>query len=157
MDIPKTDVGGSNRGPGAGPQRGSGFTRGFQARQPNAPASRASEKWCQSQKSDGKTRGPLDRGTASRLSNSQLCLSWAYDGAFSLRKYLCDAAGELFRTRRPDARHFASTDQAEPAACCSTRPRSGPALQPGGSRDPRRQAYSGRGGPDCDGLCRPPV
>src|SRR5260370_6226028 len=132
MDIPKQmseDRIGGQRLPR---KEGSGFNRGFQARQPNAPASRRLRKMATSQKSDGKTK-------ALRIGAPQpdcLIPAHAYleghDGAFSLRKYLCGAAGELFRPRRADARHLPKADQAEPAARGSSRPRSGPALQPGG-------------------------
>ena len=50
-----------------------------------------------------------------------------------------------------------AADQAEPAAGGPSRPRSGPARQPGRRRNPRRQPHARRRRPDRDGLCRPPV
>src|SRR5450631_4248078 len=75
-----------------------------------------------------------------------------HDGPFPLPEHLCGAARQLFRPGRPDAGRFAAADQAEPAAGGPPRPRSGPAWQPGGDRDPRRKTDSRRGGPDRDGL-----
>src|SRR6266403_6420286 len=61
MDIPKTDVGGSNSGrPRPALQRASGFTRGNPARQPNAPPNLALKERPQTRKTDGKTMDPLD-------------------------------------------------------------------------------------------------
>src|SRR5665213_2262610 len=62
-----------------------------------------------------------------RLSNSTARLSWSHDGAFPLRKHLCGASGQFFRAGCTDAGRGAETDQIEPAACDSSRPRPGPA------------------------------
>src|SRR3954449_1699419 len=76
------------------------------------------------------------------LSNSGRCLSLGHDGAFPLSKYIFGAAGELFRPGRADTRFLAETDQVEPAARGSSRPRSGSARQPRGGRDTGRETAS---------------
>src|SRR3954454_4171035 len=68
------------------------------------------------------------------LSNSGRCLSLGHDGAFPLSKYIFGAAGELFRPGRADTRFLAETDQVEPAARGSSRPRSGSAPPAPGGR-----------------------
>src|ERR1700694_3486259 len=127
MDVLKTDVGGSNRGPEAGPQRASGLTRGCQARQPNAPP-RMDHRMCRNaRKTAGKTGslGPAHRQIDCLIPDHAYLDG--HDGPFPLRKHLYGPAGELFRPRRTNARGLAEADQIEPGARNPSPPRSGPA------------------------------
>src|SRR5882724_5197366 len=112
---------------GCTPREASGFTRGFQARQPNAHGSASWKMMPNPSKSAGKTSDLCSRPPATDCLILRRAYLLAYDGPFPLRKHLCGAAGELFRPRRTDPRDLPKTDQAEPAACDPPRPRSGSA------------------------------
>ena len=128
------------------PEVRAGFTRGRAGRQPNGGACFAP------QNAHFRQHRPepfaYSRGRAYLV---------GHDRPFPLPEHLCGAAGELFRPRRADPGRRAAADQAEPAAGGPSRPRSGPAREPGRRRNPRRQAAARRRRPDRDGLCRPPV
>src|ERR1019366_4194998 len=128
MDIPGTGVGGSNRGVRACPAKSVRVYPRLSGAATECAPRPGPPKMTANPEKRRENNGPF---RAARPQPDCLFPAHAYlephDGPFPLRKHLCGTASELFRAGRTDPGRFAATDQAEPAAGDTSRPRSGSA------------------------------